>query len=285
MPAIAELCPDAFALECVAAFRAALPREILENAIAKAGLSPATVTLLNFLGRPIRLPVLPKTVEECWRARGVVCGAAEYVVRTRDYTMLVDLLPCLHAFTDPAADMICEVVFEIRPISERPIDPVVIFERLATVPAAEVSKLLRLASFFPLRFALPVFGRSDLEEISPAICEFLDAVPDPLPPDSLRPFDLSGFFDRFLFDTFFIPACQRLCYFFIAGGAHPEVRQHFWSTYAQYLSRFVIEKHIYGLSHSSGASRNTWTANVSDMDSCHHFEKPLHCSKRQWHRL
>jgi hypothetical protein len=240
VPRVAALCPDAFALEFLANFRDFLSPEIAEKAISNAPFSSAFVALSAFLGKPVDRPTLPSTVEECWKARGVICGAVDYVLQTGDYAVLPRLLPCLHSFTNPAADIVCEAILEIEPISERPLDPSAIFERLATVPRSDVPGFLRFAHFFPLRFAMPVFARDDLEALSPVICDFLDDFEDPLPPDSLRPADLSGFFEHFLFSSFFVPACQKLCYFCIAEGADPELRQSFWTNCARYLSRFVI---------------------------------------------
>jgi hypothetical protein len=95
---------------------------------------------------------------------------------------------------------------------------------------------------------MPVFLRSDVEALSPVICEFLDGFEDPLAHDSLRPLDLSGFFDRFFFDGFFIPAFQKIPYFCVSQGSHPEVRQHFWTHGAKYLARMAsknVRKDVY----------------------------------------
>jgi hypothetical protein len=242
IPAVAELCPDPFALEFLANFaqKGLLDRATAEKALTDSTFSSATVTLSLFCEKSIRVPELPTNPADCWSRRGLICGGAEYVMRTRDYSILPRLLPCLYTFTNPAADMLFEVIFEMEPIKERPIDPYAIFERFATTSVPNLRKLLVIAQHFPIRFMLPIFSRPDLGEISPIVCEFLDGFDDPLPAESLKPADLSSFFDRFLFDSFFIPCCQKLAYFCVSPGAHVEVRQHFWGSCSRLLSRFCV---------------------------------------------
>jgi len=114
------------------------------------------------------------------------------------------------------------------------------FGSLPTMPGPEVERLLGIVRYFPLRFALPVFGRPDIEALSGVVSAFLDSLEDPLPEGSIRPFDLSPFFDRFLFDCFFVTAFQKLAYFCASPGADVDLRRHFWEHCGRYFSRFTV---------------------------------------------
>jgi hypothetical protein len=214
IPTVADLRPDPFALECLVNFaqKGLLDRANAEKALTDSTFSAAAVTLSLFCEKPIKVPELPTNAADCLRDRNYR-GAAQYVIRTRDYSILPKLLPCLCTFTNPAVDMLFEVIFEMEPIKQCPVDRYAIFETLVTISVPELQKLLVIARYFPIRFMLTVFSPPALDEISPIVCEFLDSFDDPLPADSLKPADLSLFFDHFLFNSFFIPCCQKLAYF------------------------------------------------------------------------
>ena len=237
-----KLCPNPFALEFLAncAQKNLISKDVAKQALDKAAYSAPMIALKSFCEMSLEPHKLPTTAEDCWTQRDVVCGMVEYVIKTRDLKCLPELLPCLYSFTNPAADMLLETVFDLPPMKERPIDPLAIFENLLTMPVDKVKPVLDIAQHFPLRFALPVFGREDAEQLSDVVSNFLDNFADPLPEDSIRSLDLSSYFERFLFDRFFVTAFQKLAYFCVSPGSNAEVRQHFWTHCARYLSRFTV---------------------------------------------
>lgn len=239
---IAKLCPDPFSVEFMAncAQKGLISVDLAKQVVSTASYSPSMIALRSFCGMPLEPHKLPTTLEDSWKQRDVICGMVEYIIKTRDLNHLPDILPCLYSFTNPAADMLLESVFDLPPMKERPIDPLAVFENLIKMPAEKVKPMLDIAKHFPLRFALPVFLRDDAVQLSDVISDFLDGLPDPLPNDSIRQFDLSNFFERFLFDCFFVRAFQKLAYLCVSPGADVDVRQHFWSDCSRYLSRFTF---------------------------------------------
>lgn len=236
---VLEYCPDPFVLQFLASCSnyKLISKEIAKNAIKNAEFSPAFVTLSIYADIPIIIPELPKDEQKCWVERAKICGVVEYIIQTKDLKYFPSVLPCLYSFTNPAANVLIKTILGFNISDERPVDPYEIFERFSKINYDEIKSLLKVAHYFPIRYILPLFNRNDPQDISPLICEFLDNYPDPLPEDSLRPIDCSDYFERFLFDCFDIPSYQKFAYFCISPGAHPEVRQHFWTTCSRYLSR------------------------------------------------
>ena len=245
LPKIIPLCPNPFAVEFVAncAAEGLISKEKAESVAKIAEFSPAYITLMKFLDQleSVKIPELPTTIEECWTKRGLICGVSEYILQSNNVKYLPKLLPCLHSFTNPAADMIADQIFGMRISKERPVDPNEFFESLETCDAKQLKKILEISHYFPLHYSLALFNRQDQEEISPIVSEFLDNFEDPLSPQSLRPLDLSKFFERFLFDCFTVPSFQKMAFFCISKGADPEVRQHFWTHCSKYLSRMMMK--------------------------------------------
>lgn len=239
---ILDCCPDAFAMEFAAncADKKLISREKAEEICDKSSFSISYVSLLEYAGHKITHPELPKSETECWEKRDTVCGMVEYILRTKDYRYLPDLFPCLYSFTNPAAEMLIKTIFGFSPTKERPIDPLSVFDILATCKQEEVKPLLDIAKYFPLRYGVRVFSRDDCHQLDRTIYEFLMDIEDPLPPHSLRSFDLSDYFERFMFDCFELRSFQMMAYFCIAQGADDEVRQHFWTDCYGYLSRISL---------------------------------------------
>lgn len=264
LPSILPLCPDPFALEyisslCSYSFMENEGKEIItideaNKSIQNASFSSSYVIIKAFTNKHISSPLInsaaktfnipdkfPQTIEECWEHRDVICGFSEYVLHTRSLDILPKLLPCLFSFTNPAADMIAHNIFGLNISNERPVDPNELFGHLSKCDKSQINQILNIGIHFPMHYSLPVFDRQDENEISDIICDFLDRFEDPLPPKSLRPLDLSNYFERFLFDCFEIPSFQKMAYFCISKGADPEVRQNFWTSCSRYLSRITMK--------------------------------------------
>lgn len=267
LPKILSICPDPFALEYIASLCSSsmhpdsdktdetlITLEDATKAIKNASFSSSFVIINEFIIRHNSSPStreaarlfsvpdhFPQTAEECWEKRDIICGFSEYILQTKSLNLLPKLLPCLFSFTNPAADMIANSIFGLNLSKERPVDPNELFGCLSKCDKSKIRQILDVAIYFPLHFSLSVFDRQDEEEISDEICQFLDKFSDPLPPKSLRPLDLSNYFERFLFDCFHIPSYQKMAFFCISKGAEPEVRQHFWTSCARYLSRITMK--------------------------------------------
>lgn len=267
LPKILPICPDPFALEYIASLCSfsmhpdsekteenLITIEDANIAIKNASFSPSFVIIKEFIirhnssatmreaARVFSVPDrFPETAEECWEKRDVICGFSEYILQTKSLNLLPKLLPCLFSFTNPAADMIANSIFGLSLSKDRPVDPNELFGCLSKCEKSKIKQILDVAVYFPLHYSLPVFDRQDEEEISDEVCQFLDKFDDPLPPKSLRPLDLSSYFERFLFDCFHIPSYQKFAFFCISKGADPEVRQTFWTNCARYLSRITMK--------------------------------------------